>query len=209
MNIHSYELNYELKTIRDTMQSKGIINYPIWITETNPWRELIPNNNAQITSNFLCNWIQDTLIPYFNPQVICWFNLRNFNTCVPTVCNICDSTCTAYGLLNSLYQPLVLSAFNACYDQLTSSVSEITGKPTSLLVYPNPFSSATVLQTDKPLHYITLEVINILGQRVAQIKNIRGQTVTFSRDNLPSGLYFIWLKQDNKVIATQKIIITD
>lgn len=166
MNIHSYELNYELKNIKEIMQNNGIGNYPIWITETNPWRELVPYNNAQITSNFLCNWIRDTLVPYFNPQVTCWFNLRSFNPCVPTVCNICDSTCTAYGLLDSLYQPLVLPAYNACYEQLTTSVPTTMINSSSILLYPNPFSTNTTLQTEYFLNNATLTIYNLYGQQV-------------------------------------------
>ncbi|MFA5772953.1 MAG: T9SS type A sorting domain-containing protein [Thermoplasmata archaeon] len=76
-------------------------------------------------------------------------------------------------------------------------------------VFPNPFSSLTNLQTDKFLKDATLTVYNSFGQTVKQIKNISGQTVNFHRDNLPSGLYFIRLTQDNKILSTDKIVITD
>lgn len=76
-------------------------------------------------------------------------------------------------------------------------------------IYPNPFSSQTTLQTDNPLHNATLTVDNCFGQTVKQIKNISGQTVALSRDNLSSGLYFLHLTQDNQVIATKKILLTE
>jgi len=79
----------------------------------------------------------------------------------------------------------------------------------NIVIYPNPFSSSTTLQTDNLLHNATLTVDNCFGQTVAQIKNISGQTVTFSRDNLASGLYFVRLMQDNKVIAIDKLVIAD
>jgi len=46
------------------------------------------------------------------------------------------------------------------------------------------------LYTDNPFHNATLTVDNCFGQTVAQIKNLRGQTISFNRDNLTSGLYF-------------------
>jgi hypothetical protein len=76
-------------------------------------------------------------------------------------------------------------------------------------IFPNPFSLLTTLQADNPLHNATLTVDNCFGQTVAQIENINGQTVVLSRDNLATGLYFARLTQDNQVIATKKIIITD
>jgi len=75
---------------------------------------------------------------------------------------------------------------------------------------PNPFSIQTTLQTDNPLHNATLTVDNCFGQTVAQIKNINGQTITLlHRDNLPGGLYFIRLTEENKIIAIDKLVITD
>lgn len=76
-------------------------------------------------------------------------------------------------------------------------------------IFPNPFSTQTVLRTDKNLKGATLTVYNLYGQTVKQIKNISGQTVTFSRDNLQSGLYFIQLTQGNILLSTDKIVITD
>jgi hypothetical protein len=91
-----------------------------------------------------------------------------------------------------------------------TKVENILQKPDiSINIYPNPFSSQTVLRTDAPLHNATLTVVNCFGQTVKQIKNISGQTVTLFRDNLKSGLYFIRLTQDSKVITADKLVITD
>jgi hypothetical protein len=97
---------------------------------------------------------------------------------------------------------------SACYNITTINISENT-KADDFIIFPNPFSVYTVLQTNNPFHNATLTVDNCFGQTVAQIKNISGQAITFNRDNLPSGLYFIRLTEDNKQIETQKIIITD
>lgn len=75
-------------------------------------------------------------------------------------------------------------------------------------IYPNPFSIVTTLQSDKALKSATLTIYNTFGQRVKQIENISGQTISLQRDNLASGIYFIRLIQDNKVLLTNKIIIS-
>jgi len=92
-----------------------------------------------------------------------------------------------------------------CY----TGISETDKNEFELKTYPNPFSTQTTLWTAMQLNNATLSVYYIFGQTVAQIKNISGQTITLHRDNLPTGVYFLQLTQDNKIIATKKIIITD
>ena len=79
----------------------------------------------------------------------------------------------------------------------------------SFSIFPNPFSIQTVLQADKFFKNASLTVYNSFGQKVKEIKNISGQVITLFRDNLPSGLYFIRLTQDNKIISEEKLVITD
>jgi hypothetical protein len=76
-------------------------------------------------------------------------------------------------------------------------------------IFPNPFSLQTTLQTQDVLCDAILTVYNSFGRIVKQIENISGHTVVLSRDNLPAGLYFFQLKQDNKVTILDKLIITD
>ena len=90
----------------------------------------------------------------------------------------------------------------------TTSIKSIS-ENTSLNIFPNPFTSETTLKTDFNLKDATLTIYNALGQEVNNIKNISGQEIKLSRDNLVSGIYFIRLTLDNKVIATDKLVITD
>ena len=92
---------------------------------------------------------------------------------------------------------------------VTTSVHFANNSFNTITIYPNPFSTQTTLQAYHLLHNATLTVDNCFGQTVKQIKNISGQTVILSRDNLATGLYFVHLTQNNQVIATKKILITD
>ena len=77
------------------------------------------------------------------------------------------------------------------------------------LIYPNPFSSQTTLQTDVLLQQASLTVYNAFGQVVREMTGLSGHTVQFDRENLPSGLYFVQLVQGNKKIAVDEWVITD
>lgn len=84
-----------------------------------------------------------------------------------------------------------------------------TSSAYKLNIYPNPFSTQTTLHTYKALKDATLSIYNLVGQQVKQINNINGQTIALHRNNLPKGLYFIQLMQDNKIITTNKFEIVD
>ncbi len=79
----------------------------------------------------------------------------------------------------------------------------------NITAYPNPFSLQTALQTDHFLQNATLTVQNCIGQKVAEIKNIKGKTIAFQRNNLPCGMYFFLLTEDCKIIASNKLFIID
>jgi hypothetical protein len=79
----------------------------------------------------------------------------------------------------------------------------------SLAIYPNPFSDETTFQTTEDLKGASLTVYNSYGHLVKQIKNISGQTFTLARENLSGGLYIIILEQDGKILASDKLIVTD
>jgi hypothetical protein len=76
-------------------------------------------------------------------------------------------------------------------------------------IFPNPFISLTTIVTNANLKNASLTLHNSYGQTLKQVKNISGQTISLSRDNLPSGMYFICLREENKIIAVKKLVITD
>jgi len=76
-------------------------------------------------------------------------------------------------------------------------------------VYPNPFSSETIVITNKNVKDAILVMYDSAGRQVKQMKNIHGQSISLQRDNLPSGLYFIRLTVENKVYTIDKVILVD
>lgn len=108
----------------------------------------------------------------------------------------------------------VIVTKNGCSD--TSSCYNLTSVgiinksvEDKIVIYPNPFSLTSTLKTNENLKDATLTVYNSFGQQVKQIKNINGQTMTLHRGNLPSGLYFLRLSQNNKTYTLDKFVISD
>jgi uncharacterized delta-60 repeat protein len=76
-------------------------------------------------------------------------------------------------------------------------------------IYPNPFNSSTTILFSTPLHNAELNIYNAYGQLVNHLENISGQNIQLSRNNLPSGIYFFQLTENNKIIGADKLIISD
>jgi len=92
--------------------------------------------------------------------------------------------------------------------QQVTGVSSIEQKPASR-IFPSPFSTQTTLYFEINLNDANLTVYNSVGQLVKEMRNLSGHTILLQRDNLPCGLYFIKIAQDNKIIATDKFVTTD
>lgn len=91
----------------------------------------------------------------------------------------------------------------------TTGITFLQNTNQNISIFPNPFSIQTVLQSNIQFNKATLLIYNSFGQAVKQIRNINGQTIVLSRDNLASGLYFVHLIQYNQVIGIGKLVITD
>lgn len=98
---------------------------------------------------------------------------------------------------------------SACVNIFNVGMAQLSNAVWQMSVYPNPFSSSTTIQTNQVLNNATLTVYNSLGEQIKQIKDINGQSIFLTRDNLTNGFYFIQLTQDNKLIATNKLVLTD
>ncbi|MBX7241546.1 MAG: T9SS type A sorting domain-containing protein [Bacteroidia bacterium] len=102
------------------------------------------------------------------------------------------------------------SSPNTCIQagQTALSIDENTSR-SGFSVYPNPVIPFATIQTKDNLKNATLTICNSNGQTVKQIHNLSGQTFSVSRDNLPGGVYFIRITDENTFIGEEKLIITD
>jgi hypothetical protein len=91
---------------------------------------------------------------------------------------------------------------------ITTGVEEINNT-VEQVIYPNPFTSTTTFQSKSTLKNATAIIYNSMGQEVKQIKNISGNSFNIERDNLHAGLYFINLAEGDKIISTEKFVISD
>ncbi|HET6990895.1 MAG TPA: SBBP repeat-containing protein, partial [Bacteroidia bacterium] len=76
-------------------------------------------------------------------------------------------------------------------------------------ISPNPFNSSTTIRFNSQLKNGEVELFNLYGQEIKSIKNISADKIEIERGDLSDGIYFIRLSEENKLIATEKVIIAD
>jgi uncharacterized delta-60 repeat protein len=92
---------------------------------------------------------------------------------------------------------------------ITSGINNEDDPTSYIHIYPNPFTDQITIQTEMAFTDATLMVYNAMGQPVKQIYHIMGDLINFKREDLPAGVYFIHLWQNNQTLTTYKIIISD
>ncbi len=78
----------------------------------------------------------------------------------------------------------------------------------NILVYPNPFDDFTTLEFDNGINETyTLNLFNILGEKVRAVSNISTDRITISREGLKSGDYFFQLLSGKRIVVAGKLLI--
>ena len=125
-------------------------------------------------------------------------------------CNVQDSAVYLNGKRGSIGLPSFISDFayhNNDY-KCFNSISEVNIY-NSLKNYPNPFNKQTIIESQTFLKNACLKITNIYGITLKELNNINGEKITLERENLPSGIFYLQLFQNNRLIASTKLIITD
>lgn len=78
-----------------------------------------------------------------------------------------------------------------------------------LSIAPNPFHDMTSIQTSGNFGAGTLTIYDVFGQVLSNQVMSSDETFTFSREYLPSGIYYVSLTAKNKVIGIEKLVLID
>ncbi len=103
-----------------------------------------------------------------------------------------------------------------CLLPVTFIINATTGieslyKKIKLKIWPNPFSTIATIETNATIGNkgVSMVIFDLSGHQIKRIDNISEQQIIIDRNNLSNGIYFIYLTLNNKIIGTDKLIITD
>lgn len=77
----------------------------------------------------------------------------------------------------------------------------------SMNIFPNPFSEHCTIQFSKPLSNGSVILENTLGQRVLELNNINGSSISLGRNDLQSGTYFMRFLESEKMVGNGKLVM--
>ena len=108
------------------------------------------------------------------------------------------------------------AGFNVGYGYFDSiSLKTLTGNYSiennySLKIYPNPFTTSSIFEfrQKNQTSNCTFVIYNVFGQQVRRTE-IKNEKTEIQRESLSTGVYFLKLFSDNRLIETCKLIITD
>lgn len=230
INLFLIYLNINLKTKISNMKTKKIILTSfllsvglIGFSQLNPIKNLsfshwyvCPNNFFKLEWSPPDSSLTDTLVGYniYRDTVLYRFYTNTIisrtiaqDTTFADFINIVDGfSIHVTAVYNSNHVESIYNDSARCGGILIK-INEYKNETVSM--YPNPFNTQTTLQLNRNLQHATLSIYNTFGQEIKQINTISGQSVTIERNNLPCGWYILKLTEDNKIIAIEKLLITN
>lgn len=99
--------------------------------------------------------------------------------------------------------------YNSCQEMLPGGLGiETPAAQIQFAAKPNPFTHTTVLEFDNANNSTyTLTISDMTGKIVRQITDIKGNSISIERNNLPSGIYYATLVNAKGERGTQKLLV--
>lgn len=192
-----------------TPQTGNKFNYNCWYTPSNDSTDITVEWAGQSYSSFAAyrkGTSQDFSSLFKNPLISADFILSAASPCI----NAGNASTTLInGETDFMGRPRVSGVIDIGAYETTSiitGVNDVVKNKSGVFAYPNPFQTSTVIYSNTYLNNAVLEVYDLTGKRIREIKNVVGKQVTVQ---LSTGLYFYRLVQRNNIIATGKLISVD
>jgi pectinesterase len=172
-------------------------------------------------------WLAWNVTPALYAEYKCFGPGSNSSKRVSFSKQLSDAEAAQYSLTNifarnSASSPLILTDWMPSYASSSDNIPIVTNvKEESSIIpksvtlsqnYPNPFNPSTQIRYTVPKEsFVTLEVFNILGQKVATLVNqnqkVGEYTVNFDASHLSSGVYIYRLSTSNSTLAKKMLLL--
>jgi len=131
-----------------------------------------------------------------------------------TSCNLANSLTAVYDGVEYTFQ-IECNTTNITLrvSDSTLGLSNIASEDYEFSIYPNPVTETINISInisegfDLTSESISLDIYNILGQKIKTITNFSEENRSFERGNLIAGMYFLQLTSSSKILATTKMIV--
>jgi uncharacterized repeat protein (TIGR03803 family) len=76
-------------------------------------------------------------------------------------------------------------------------------------IFPNPFNSEAKIEWSSAAENASIRIFNSGGNLVRKTDHVSGKWASITRNDLPAGIYFFVIGQENTIISKGKFIVAD
>lgn len=88
-----------------------------------------------------------------------------------------------------------------------SSAPEIEQQE-SFSLSPNPATDLITINTQRDLNSAVVEIVTIDGRTVNTMNAVRGNRIEIATDQLPNGVYFLRVMEDDRFLKSERFVIS-
>lgn len=79
--------------------------------------------------------------------------------------------------------------------------------PAGITLFPNPMTESALLGSESGFRNATITLQDALMHEVTEMRQVNGSTLTIHRDDLPAGIYFIRISENQQVRKTLRLVV--
>jgi|AntAceMinimDraft_17_1070374.scaffolds.fasta_scaffold36346_1 hypothetical protein len=79
-------------------------------------------------------------------------------------------------------------------------------KKQKIKIFPNPFNDKIIITLSSDIDISEIIVYNSIGQEIVNKPKLEGNQLIINLTQEPNGLYYLIIKDNNKIIQTKKLI---
>lgn len=179
----------------DTFGAFNVVSDYISINNENHKRLVLSRYSEEYQLTFTQTWIEGVGSPAhpFRPT----FNMYN---------GLSGSGGHSINLVCSFQDGQHIYGNSDCTLELLSTNENVISNA-KINFYPNPIVAELSISSDIMLQNATFKLYNMQGQLVREINNLSGNKITVNRENLSTGLYYVQLLENNKLIKDSKLMV--
>lgn len=97
------------------------------------------------------------------------------------------------------------------YQSYCSSTTGVSGfyNNDEIKFYPNPFSEQLIIYSEDKFEGASLIVFDEIGKEVVKMDDLSSNEIVINRGELSSGIYFVKIVENDRVLMRKKIVIAD
>jgi hypothetical protein len=102
--------------------------------------------------------------------------------------------------------PVSFGNFISKYTNSVTGISSVNNDAAEISIYPNPFTSKTIIFFPEEQKNITLKITDVLGNEIKAV-SFSGKQFTLDKGDMTPGIYVVQITDENNKVENKKIVV--